>query len=79
MYNILTKSQAEAVYRAMCELNNIGARAQTTLEERSTGCFLRVIQAADGVIRVVDVQDHIVEKKEVYDSQIHFANHYKIF
>ncbi|ABL96786.1 hypothetical protein BcepF1.055 [Burkholderia phage BcepF1] len=31
MKTILNKSQAEAVYRAMCELNNIGARADITI------------------------------------------------
>ena len=45
---ILNKSQAEAVYSAMCALNNVGGRINATLNETE-----RVVERISGSIYVL--------------------------
>jgi hypothetical protein len=70
MEMILNKSQAEAVYGAMCALNNVNARAHVTFED---GPNIVAMQRHDGAV-VVDCRGDT----ELYDSQSAFAAAYVI-
>lgn len=73
---ILTQAQAEAVYSAMCALNNVGAELKATIYTRdSAGDYMRVYQDG-GSVKVVDVIRHSIETKEHYDNQSAFAAAY---
>ena len=72
---ILNKSQAKAVYDAMCALNNVGAR----LEANFQGAIAR--ETVDGRITIYIVpnttfpQSHAAEL-EIYPDQSAFATAY---
>ena len=51
MSKILNAAQAEAVYSAMCELNNVCARAHVRIE-RDDGLTLHVAEYEDGSLAV---------------------------
>lgn len=73
---ILNQAQAEAVYSAMCALNNVGAELKATIYTRdSAGDYMRVYQDG-GAVKVVDVLGHSVENREHYDDQAAFAAAY---
>ena len=71
MTNILAKSQAEAVYSAMCALNNAGGRIHVTIDESK-----RVAQRIDSRIHVLELLDGDWEPREVYLGQSAFAAAY---
>lgn len=66
---ILNQSQAEAIYSAMCDLNNVGAKMHASLYERAQRIDVR---EAGGFI-CVEVDGH---KREVFESQAVFATTY---
>ena len=71
---ILTKTQAEAVYSAMCALNNPGGRLDAFLE----GCF-HVRSMTDGrviVHRVTGFAHPPAAEPEIYADQAAFATAY---
>lgn len=69
---ILTKAQAEAVYSAMCALNNIGARLTAlTIDEE-----FRVAERVTGRIALYVSTGADWEPAEAYDSQSAFATAY---
>lgn len=68
---ILTKEQAQAIYSAMCALNSIGAKLNSSLYERAQ--LIRVHETG-GFIRVeVGGLQH-----EVFESQSAFATAYEL-
>ncbi len=69
MTKILTQAQAEAVYSAMCALNNVGALLDTY------GNGWRVMQRHDETVRVEDLNGRTIEK---YTSQASFASFYDL-
>lgn len=74
---ILNQSQAEAVYRAMCELNNVGAKIKATLDMVAYGQFVKVWQHdANEFVTVIKVEKYHVTSREVYASQAEFAAAY---
>ena len=64
---ILNKTQAEAVYSAMCALNNVSFRACDLSFDKAI-----VKQAFNGAISVIGV----IGDDEHYDSQVAFATAY---
>jgi len=63
---ILNQPQAEAVYRAMCELNNVSGRIDVRLQNG------RVNESANGVILVTGY----AKPSEDYSNQSAFAAAY---
>ena len=87
MLRLLTDSQACALYRAMAELNNIGARlhAYVPLSDKLHKFdVLHVVEYEDNTIHVFVGTvsgfrtDGAYGTPERYDSQAHFANCYGI-
>lgn len=79
MSKVLTQAQANAVYRAMCELNNVGARmANVKLNERDSRNYLFVHEDNDGKIQVRLVRDLRPVCRETHNSQCEFANTYDL-
>ena len=70
---ILSPAQAKAVYAAMCELNNIGARLDTTFPSLNRHT-VRVFDNGLGVF--VQFTEWTVSEK--YPSQAAFADAYKL-
>lgn len=68
---ILTPAQAEAVYSAMCHLNNVSGRIAATMEEK-----LRVIEMATGAVYVRELLGGEWETAELYADQSAFATAY---
>lgn len=66
---ILNQSQAEAVYSAMCALNNVGAKLHASLYERAQRIDIR--EAGGFVCVEVDGQ-----RREVFESHDVFAATY---
>ena len=64
---ILTQAQAEAVYSAMCALNNVGGRIGAALGD---GCMVR--EDSDGEIYI----SHDVWRLEYHADQAAFATAY---
>ena len=64
---ILTQAQAEAVYSAMCSLNNVSGRIDAHIS--SAG---RVVECANGVVLVTAYG----KQSEDYSSQSAFATAY---
>lgn len=69
MTKILNQAQAEAVYSAMCALNNIGGQ----LSQVRAG-FVRVVEHGAGHFVVSDERGRL--ESEVYDNQSAFATAY---
>lgn len=73
---ILNQSQAEAVYSAMCHLNNVGARLDAFVEK-----VFHAREMADGRVVVSSAPNvtfpgsHDAER-EVYENQSAFATAY---
>ena len=65
---ILNKSQAEAVYGAMCALNNVGGRIEKTWIGRVV-----VTETHSGVVTVDDPDRDV---SAAYDNQADFAAAY---
>lgn len=69
MNKILSKAQAESVYCAMCDLNNIGGQIKATVQ-------LCTVEQIGG--RWIVVTDHSTGKVEEYDGQFVFAAAYGV-
>lgn len=48
---ILTQEQAEAVYSAMCHLNNVGGRLHSRLAGRYETSIIHVVESQDGRVQ----------------------------
>lgn len=70
---ILTQTQAEAVYDAMCALNNVGGRLKTVLADTR-----RVIEYPGGSIIVSELLRGGWEPCERYATQADFAAAYNV-
>lgn len=68
---ILSNTQAQTIYAAMCELNNIGARLLAQIPVKGN-CPIEVDQMRDGKITVLDYYN----PGEEYLSQEMFAAAY---
>ena len=77
---ILTKSQAEAVYDAMCALNNVSHTYLRTNFEAPHGKRISVSETVEGIaVRLHAYQGNPVEQidgSEDYDTQSAFATAY---
>jgi acyl-coenzyme A thioesterase PaaI-like protein len=83
---ILNEAQAEAVYTAMCHLNNVGGELSVTLNAHNfikaltaeaPQNFIRVLHSGQNV-KVLKVVDMRIEVKENYESQSLFAEAYNL-
>jgi|GEM_PF-1799904 len=77
---ILTQAQAEAVYSAMCALNNVGGTVKATLPAiglpaATSGTYIRAWED-DGHIKVIRSVRHTREADEFYEDQAAFATAY---
>lgn len=72
---ILNKSQAEAVYSAMCALNNVSARIKAQFGDVSTD-GVNVFEEVDDTVTVVRVRHYDVLEAENYANQAAFATAY---
>lgn len=72
---ILTTAQAQAVYSAMCALNNVCAKIDTEVPAGSagSGMIARVYEAHSGAVVVCSGRSDPVEQ---YDNQAAFAAAY---
>ncbi|PTT88409.1 hypothetical protein DBR42_09845 [Pelomonas sp. HMWF004] len=74
MTQILTRPQANAVYSAMCTLNNVGARLSA---RRSIGTeWFSVLEDDSGMVVVWTVADGRPDQVERHASQSDFAAAY---
>lgn len=76
---ILTKAQAEAVYSAMCALNNVGALADTRVPDNGRTIHITERVMGDGHLIQVYRGDAVGNPTggfEQYDSQSAFATAY---
>jgi len=71
MILILNQAQAEAVYGAMCALNNVGGRARIDFESH----MITVIEYPSGSVHVVRGMGGL-GNSEVYDDQAAFTYAY---
>lgn len=73
---ILNQAQAEAVYSAMCALNNVGGRICTELQDRY-GNEIRVLESWDGVTVTLNTGGIVRERDSItYADQHAFATAY---
>ena len=77
---ILTTAQAEAIYSAMCALNNVGGTIKASLPHPlktkvTSAAFVRVFDD-NGAIRIVRAFDHRTEATEYHEDQSAFATAY---
>ena len=84
MQKLLTTAQASAIYRAMTEANNIGARLHARIDIESgqhEGYTLHIDEYETGTISVfvasVDCSI-VIGNTEQYANQSHFAQSYGI-
>ena len=72
---ILNQSQAEAVYSAMCHLNNVGGRLHATLEQDGA---VHVRETGQGIQVWINEGEHLAPGCEVeqYADQSAFATAY---
>lgn len=73
---ILTQAQAEAVYSAMCHLNNVGGRITATVAIVDNGTFVNIHETSLGIVFVTKVCDFDRVDHEEYESQTDFATAY---
>lgn len=73
---ILNQSQAEAVYSAMCALNNVGGRIAATVAVVDVGTHVNVYETSSGIVFVTKVCDFDRVDSEEYESQAAFATAY---
>lgn len=84
MQKLLTTAQATAIYRAMTEANNVGARLHARIEIESgenAGWLLHIDEYETGTISVfVGSADCslVIGNTEQYSNQAHFAQAYGI-
>jgi hypothetical protein len=77
---ILNKAQAQAVYNAMAELNNVGGLINVTLEQSGPLNFKRVFEYDNpsGVVKVVHCVAGHLGDEEIYASQVDFSLAYEV-
>lgn len=74
---ILNQSQAEAVYSAMCALNNVGARAtRIAVPGKDGDDDAAVVERPDGAVVVLGILGSIPFDEEIHASQSAFAAAY---
>lgn len=73
---ILNKMQANSIYRAMCILNEVGARIHTTVENDGESNFILVFEGKDGKINARVIKEMFAIKREVFTDQSEFAAAY---
>jgi hypothetical protein len=69
---VLNTSQAQAVYSAMCALNNVGGRIKTEITQGRDD-ELRVLEMDDGSVSILYVETGRVADSERYTNQAAFA------
>ena len=74
---ILNKAQVEAVYSAMCALNNMDGLIKVDFGTPHRD-GIRVYQTDTGYVKVVRSLNFEVTKNEAYDSQAAFAAAYSL-
>lgn len=72
---ILEKAQAEAVYSAMCALNNVGAKARASFGSVIAG-GVNVFEVGSAGVCVARIQGYDVMESEKYESKQDFAAAY---
>ena len=72
---ILTRPMAEAVYSAMCALNNVGAKLKVSIGNVAID-GVRVFEDTEGNVIVIRVSAHDVLAHEDYADQSSFAAAY---
>ena len=70
---ILNKTQAEAVFSAMCALNSIGARIAVNIDQAES---INVFERPDGSISVWQQNHGQTHNEETHTSQAAFASVY---
>ena len=74
---ILSKAQAEAVYRSLCALNSVGGRADAFIEGRTANIYAR--ELSDGRVIVHEIPHNtprLDTTTELYSNQADFAAAY---
>lgn len=77
MYRILKQSEAEAIYSAMCALNNVSGKIKATFGDVSDH-GINVFEEVGGEVNVVAVCRYDVIEAERYENQSRFAAAYDI-
>jgi hypothetical protein len=72
---LLTQAQAEAVYSAMCALNNVGGKVKAEFDNPK-GYHTAVFENAFKYVTVVESYFHRKTNEEAYTSQAAFAEAY---
>lgn len=80
---ILTQAQAEAVYSAMCHLNNVGAQIKVRIPTTGnpaieSGCLISVYEDEEGPVYVAAISVYRTTQREVHDNQAAFAAAYNL-
>ena len=78
MSKILTPAQSEAVYSAMCALNNVGGRITAQVAIVDAGTYVNVYETSLGIVFVTKVCDFDRVDHEEYESQSAFATAYDL-
>ena len=73
---ILNQAQAEAVYSAMCHLNNVGGTLAATMNEHAEGTFLKVWENTSEGVRVMECKAFTLLRNETHRNQSAFATAY---
>lgn len=69
---LLTKAQAEAVYAAMCQLNNVNGRIRVKMGE----IMVREVETGKIILGVTNTGFYHDMFGEVYETQTEFAEAY---
>lgn len=70
---ILNESQAEAVYSAMCALNNVGGTLRTFFGSYDNGQQVEESIHRTGIIQVFEMGHGVAIRQEKYSSQSAFG------
>lgn len=78
---ILTQAQAEAVYSAMCVLNNVSGKIKVTLPRAGwsfigDGSFIKVFEDDEGFVKIRSTLNHSLVEDEFFPDQSAFATAY---
>ena len=79
MTKILSQSQAEAVYSAMCALNNVGGRIEHMQFPTDAGESVSVVERLDGKVDVWLSRNGQAHESESHANQAAFADAYGIY
>lgn len=72
---ILNQSQAEAIYSAMCAMNNVGGRIAVNFDEDKAES-INIFEKADGTVSVWQRNYGLTHNDETHTSQAAFATAY---